>query len=111
MGKLIQECPYEPEHVHTFPKNWIFGGASGTDPRVDPRWKPDVYLYYDRSLRLLHTTSVPFCDDEAIDDFTRIAALGSDFDPVYIGVVRAGERKQHLLPWVYNKKEDLVTPR
>lgn len=109
--KLVQECPYESSHVHKFPKNWFFGGPDRTDPRADPRWLPASYLYYDAGLRLLHTTSVPFCDDEAIDDFTRVAAFGPAYDPVYIGVVRPGERKQHLLPWVYDKKEDLVSPR
>jgi hypothetical protein len=111
VGKLIQECNYEPPHVHAFPKSWVFGGPSGTDPRADPRWKPDIYTYYDAGLQVLHVTSVPFCDDEAIDDFTHVADFGPGYHPVYIGVVRAGERKLTLLPWVYDEKEDEVNPR
>jgi hypothetical protein len=111
MPKLIQTCPYEPPHVHKFPKDWQFGGPAGTDPRADPRWSPDSFQYFDAGLRLLHTTTVPFCDDEAIDYFTSVAAFGPGYHPVYIGVVRAGTRDLKLLPWVYNEQEDLVTPR
>jgi hypothetical protein len=109
--KLIQECPYDPPHVHKFPKNWIFGGPAGTDPRADPRWTPDSYQYFDGGLRLLHTTTVPFCDDEALDAFTAVASFGPGYHPRYIGVVRAGTRKLTLLPFEYDEEEDLVTDR
>lgn len=106
---LIQECGYEPKHYHEYPDDWSFGGASGTDPRKDERFLPDTYQYLDSSLRVLHTTQVPLCDDEAIDNFTAIARYGSEFVPVYLQVKRAGKRDYVVLPFTYDTRTDLVT--
>lgn len=101
-------CPYEPEHVHVFPDDWNFGGASGTDPRADPRWKPTSYTYIDDRVRLIHTTQAPICDDQAIDEFTKVAGWGKNFNPVWLQV-RRGDVVE-MLPWTYDKLTDEVSP-
>ena len=101
----ILDCPFDPPHVHFFPDDWQFGGASGVDPRADPRWRPSTYVYFDAHLTILHVTQVPKCDDEAIDQFTFVAGWG---DPKWIQVTRPGERTATTLPVIYNKETDEV---
>lgn len=105
---LVQDCPYEPPHTHEYPDDWQFGGASGTDPRGDVRFQPAVYTYWDDKLRVIHHTSVPICDDEAIDKFTEVANYGPDYNPVYLRVKRPGEREHHTLPYRYDAEKDEV---
>lgn len=105
---LIQSCPYEPQHEHEFPDDWQFGGPGGTDPRMDPRWVPDVYVYLDDHLVTIHSTTVPFCDDEAVDYFTQVANYGPAFNPQWIQVKRATETDFHTMPFEYNSETDEV---
>jgi hypothetical protein len=106
---LVQECNYEPPHSHEFPDDWIFSGPNGWDPRGDLRWKPSSYEYLDNKLRVIHTTSIPFCDDEALDRFTAVADYGAAFNPVYIQV-RRPDRTVEILPWEYRKSTDTLHP-
>jgi hypothetical protein len=105
---IVIQCPYDPPHVHEYPDDWKFGGANGLDPRVDERYAPDTYVYFDRSLRILHLTQVPLCDDQAIDEFTKVASWSKQHDPHWLQVTRHGERNATTLPVVYNKETDEV---
>lgn len=100
-------CGYEPEHVHELPDDWQFGGPDGLDPKADPRWKPTVYTYFDDKLFPIHVTTKPFCDDEAIDDFTLVASWGQSFNPVWIQAKRL-DGTVVTLPVTYNKDTDEV---
>src|SRR6478672_10448353 len=94
-------CHYtEPPHMHEYEEDWLFGGANGLDPRADPRYKPTTYTYYDSDATLLWTTQAPLCDDQAIDEFTKIAAMGPTFRPKWLGVKRP-DGSVEMLPWVY----------
>lgn len=104
------KCRFEPEHYHEYPDDWIFDGANGLDPRADPRYRPTTYEYYDDQAQRIELTQVPLCDDQAIDEFTRVANLGPAFNPVWVSAKRPGG-KLEMLPWMYSKKEDLVSPR
>lgn len=107
---IVIECRFDPPHVHEFPDDWDFGGANGTDPRADSRWRPTTYEYIDDRLDCIHTTQTPLCDDQALDEFTKIANMGRDFKPVWIRVTRPGGSPE-LLPFVYDKRTDEVRPR
>lgn len=102
---LILECPYGPDHE--FPDDWIFGGADGCHPGADPRYKPSNYEYYDGNVVILHVTSVPICDDEAIDNFTWVANLGPSFDPKWLSVRRPDGTTKMLA--TYDKATDTAT--
>lgn len=104
----VIECSYEPVHTHSFPRDWTFGGANGLDPRTDPRFMADTYIYYDDKLNLLHITSAPLCDEQAIDEFTKVASWGPTFNPRWLQVRRFGERSPITLPVEYFKDEDAV---
>lgn len=104
---LVQDCLFEPAHVHEYEADWQFGGPLGTDPRSDPRFLSAVYVYLDGTLHPVHTTSAYICDDEAIDQFTQIADWG--LAPVYLQVTRPGE-KPVMIPWTYDEATDTVTP-
>jgi hypothetical protein len=99
-----------PPHTHTYPDDWVFGGANGVDPRADVRWRPTTYIYYSGTLEVLHTTQVPLCDDDALDRFTNVAGYGPEYDPVVLMAVREDGTRE-LLPWKYNKSDDTLTPR
>jgi hypothetical protein len=102
-------CHYtDPPHEHTYPDDWIFGGASGNDPRADPRYKACTYTYYDADASALWITQTPLCDDRAIDEFTKIANMGKTFNPKWLGVKRPDESVD-MLPWVYDKQTDTAT--
>ena len=98
------------EHWHSFPNDWEFGGPNGTDPRADRRWKQTTYQYYDSSARVIHTTQIPLCDDQAVDEFTKVANYGAKFDPKWVSARRSDGVVQ-MLPWVYDKTTDEVTER
>ena len=104
------KCRFEPEHYHEYPDDWQFGGANGLDPRADPRWRGTTYEYYNAQAERIELTQVPLCDDQAIDEFTRVANLGPGFDPVWLSAKRPGGALE-MLPWTYDKKTDEVSPR
>jgi hypothetical protein len=106
----ILTCRYEPPHTHEYPDDWQFDGANGLDPRADPRYRGSTYFYYDADLTLLEVTQVPLCDDQALDEFTKVAGYGPRFNPRYIQVKRPGESKPSPMPWNYYKETDEVVP-
>jgi hypothetical protein len=109
MTTLVRKrCKYDPPHEHQYLDGWDFGGASGEDPRNDSRWKPSTYRYYDANLKQIYLTQTPICDDQAIDEFSKVVSFGSKYNPVYISVVRPGETEPSILPWKYDKKTDEV---
>jgi hypothetical protein len=99
------ECDYsDPPHVHEYPDDWQFGGADELDPRADPRWKPTTYTYTTE----ITVTQVPLCDDQAIDEFTRICQWRGA-TPRWVAAKRPGE-KAEMLPWLYDADNDTVYP-
>lgn len=102
---LYQDCEFGEPHQHVYPADWIFGGASGTDPRSDPRWKPTNYEYYDDKARLIWSTHVQICDEEAIDYFTFVASIGPDWKPVWVAAKRP-DGSVEMLPVEYDKITD-----
>jgi hypothetical protein len=105
---IVQVCSYYPPHAHEFPDDWIFDGANGQDPRADPRWMPTTYHYFDEKLKLIHITQTPLCDEQAIDEFTKVRNMGPGFRPMYIGARRPGMREPENLPFIYNPSTDEV---
>jgi hypothetical protein len=100
----VVECSYDgPDHV--FPSDWTFGGADGDDPRADPRWLPTTYRYFSEQLDLICTTQTPLCDDQAVDEFTKVATYSN---PKFVSAQRPGEDKPTMLPWEYTKADDIV---
>lgn len=102
-------CGYEPEHTHSYPDDWQFGGPNETDPRGDTRYRATTYQYFSDRAQIIHTTQVPLCDDQAIDEFTRVAGWGPGFNPVWLKAKRPDGREE-MVPWVYDKSTDTVTP-
>jgi hypothetical protein len=105
---VIIECDYLEPHEHDFPDDWILGGADGTHPGADPRWKSVTYTYYDESFRPIETTSVPTCQAQALDEFTKVANYGPGYNPVYISAKQPGEPVGAMLPFKYSKEDDSV---
>lgn len=105
-------CRYGFDHdFHEFPDDWIFGGANNADPRADPRWEPTTYLYYDWQAMIIWTTQTPLCDDQAIDEFTKIRDMGPSFRPKWLGKYIGLRRDVQMLPVVYDPATDTVTAR
>lgn len=104
---IVFNCGVEPYHEHIFPADWEFGGADGLDPRADRRYRANTYYYFDDKLKLIHTTQVPFCDDDALDRFTQVAGYGPDYNPVWLRVKRR-DGTNETLPFVYDKATDTV---
>lgn len=108
-GSVTIICHYtEPPHEHHFEAGWIFGGANGLHPGADPRWQQTTYTYYDDRAKACYTTQVPLCDDQAIDEFTKVAGYGRN--PVWLAADRP-DGTVEMLPWVYDKATDSVTER
>lgn len=107
-GVIEIECSYLEPHIHSFPEDWKFAGANGLHPGADERWSPTTYTYYDESLTPIFTTSAPTCDEQAVDEFSRVAALGIDWNPIYISAKRRGELVGTMLPFRYSKTDDTV---
>lgn len=107
---IVIECPFEPPHTHEYPDDWMMGGASGLDPRADPRWRPTTYEYYDDKLQRIAVTQTPLCDDEALDHCTAIAGRGPDWNPVWVRAIRPGDHAE-MLPWTYDKATDTLLPK
>ena len=102
-GVVVVQCRYDPPHTHVYPHDWQFGGANGTHPGSDPRWRPSVYVYISSRLEVIHTTVAPLCDDEAIDRFTDHRYL----DPKWIRV-RRPDGTSETLPVIYDPETDEV---
>lgn len=92
------------EHDHLWPDDWTFGGANGLDPRADPRWMPTTYTYFGSNAQVLWISQTPLCDEEALDDFTKVATIAGS-DPKWCWVKRPGEELK-ALPYTYNKATD-----
>lgn len=105
----IIPCEWNPSTYHLWPSDWIFGGANGLDPRADPRYKTSAYEYYDDKLDIIWRTSVPVCDDHALDYFTFVADRGPSFNPVWVVAIRHNRVPQKL-QWTYDKATDTITP-
>jgi hypothetical protein len=103
------ECKFEPPHIHEFPEDWLFDGANGLDPRADNRWRPTTYVYYDCNLAPIFLTQTPLCDDQAIEEFTKVAKFGKQWKPVYLAVKRPDMTAPEMLGWKYDKETDEVT--
>lgn len=104
-------CPYDEDcEQHKFPGDWKIGGATGEDPRVDVRWVPDTYEYYDGEVHVIHTTSALLCDEHALDYFTKVASWGPTMNPIWVSVIRHGTRQVIMLPWTYDKVTDMLAP-
>jgi len=99
-------CRYDEEHE--YPDDWTFGGTDGNDPRADPRWQPTIYSYLDDHLVSVHTTITPLCDEEALDEFTKVCNFG-DLHPVYLEVKRPSGEVE-VLPFRYLESEDTLYP-
>ena len=109
---MILECKYdtEPGHrPHEFPDDWVLGGPLGNDPRADPRWRGTTYSYLDDRLREVHWTQVPLCDDQALDEFTKVANFGPNFNPTYLQCKRPGGEVV-VLGWKYDPDTDTLHP-
>lgn len=100
---IVKECRFEPPHTHEWPDDWEFGGATGQDPRSDPRWRPTTYVYLDEGLHRVHLTQTPLCDDQAIDEFTRYRGSRASYLQV-----RRPDSGLELLPFQYNPDTDEV---
>ena len=101
-------CRHEPEHYHEYPDDWEFGGANGTDPAADPRWRGDTYTYWSDRFELLEVVSFVRCDDQALDHFTVIAQHFPKDNPHFVQVKRYGSREAITLPFRYNRVTDEV---
>lgn len=59
-----------PECRHPLPGDWDFGidpaSSEAGEPRTDPRWQPQTFLYLDSKLKRITITQVPRCVHEAI---------------------------------------------
>lgn len=102
---MVLDCGYD-DGLHEFPEDWIFGGANESDPRSDPRWMPTTYQYYDEKLKIIHVTQTPLCDEQAIDEFTKVTEFGSQYKPVYLAVKRRGESQFEMIPVQYDQATD-----
>lgn len=110
MSDLIEiECGFtDPPHVHTYPADWLFGGADGLHPGADKRFLPTTYTYYDADTTELTVSQIPLCDDEALDYFTKIAQIKGS-NPRWCSAKRPGG-KLEMLPFLYDKASDTVYP-
>jgi hypothetical protein len=108
LGEIIRiTCNYtDPPHFHDYPSDWIFGGADGTHPAPDPRWRSTTYVYLDAEFKPVYMTSEYLCDDEAIDKFTWVRDSIQGAKPKYLMAQRPGESKPKALPWIYDIKTD-----
>lgn len=106
---MIVKCDYFELHTHEYPDDWFFGGPRNADPRADPRWLPTTYRYVDDRLDTIYDTQTPKCDEQAIDEFTKVASFGPDFNPVWLMVKRPWSDKFETLTLMYNKATDEVS--
>lgn len=102
---MIQfDCPFGGR-PHEYPDDWVLGGANNKHPGADPRLETRIYTYWSDKVEILWTTSIPICDDQAIDMFTWVANIGRGCNPTRISV-RIGKNKEIMLPVIYDKSTD-----
>lgn len=106
MKRIPCRYAFGDHQLHEYPDDWKFGGANGLDPRADPRWLPTTYTYYDFQAVPVWTTQTPLCDEQAVDEFTKIRDRG--LHPKWIGKKTLGDYKTEMLPWVYDEATDEV---
>lgn len=99
------DCGYS-DGPHVYPGDWVFGGPYHTAPQADTRWLPTTYQYRDDKLSVIHITQTPLCDEQAIDEFTRVASWGPTLRPKFLEVKRPGEEKFTMLPVEYDVATD-----
>jgi hypothetical protein len=83
----LWEMTYEqadPECKHPLPGDWEFAGATGEDPRADPRWQPETFSYLDRMLHRITITQVPRCIHEAIGSHKTLVERRTDRKVFYV---------------------------
>lgn len=103
---IVVECEYLERHEHVFPGSWHFGGADGTHPGADPRFKSTTYKFLDCDLNPVFTSSMFTCDEMALDYFTHLKEAGHIAR--YLAARRQDEKKYELIPWVYNAELDTL---
>lgn len=96
-------------HEHLYTLDWEIAGCSGLDPRIDVRYVPTSYEYYDVDTTSLWLTQVPFCDDEALDYFTFVAGIRGA-NPRWVSAKRPSGIIE-MLPYYYYADRDEVVPR
>ena len=79
--------------------------TESTDP---PSREAVAYQYLDDHLNILHHSSVPKTDDEAIDYFTFVADMGPLFHPKFIAAKRPGSLRYDVLQVWYEEETDEV---
>lgn len=104
---MLVECNYGGP-PHEFPDDWTFGGANNLHPGADPRWSATTYEYYDDQITVVCLTQAPICDDQALDEFTRVARRGHN--PIWLSAHRA-DGSLEMLPWTYDKASDTLFPK
>lgn len=103
--KYVQD---DPECLHIFPQDWHFGGATGEDPRADPRWLPSTYLFIDRMFQGRCHTSEPFCDHDAVGPFREKvnSRVHRDHEIFFVMVQRPGSDKSEP---IYTRTEEAIS--
>lgn len=96
-------------HEHIYPGDWIFGGADGTHPASDPRYKPTTYTYRDEELDHIYVTQTPLCEEQALDEFTWVRNTFPGSNPVYLEITLPGEVPK-FARWRYNSTNDTLSP-
>lgn len=104
----IWTCSFGIEHE--YPDDWNFG-PNHNDPRYDWRYEPTSYIYLDADMKGGWQTSAPLCDDEALDDFTKVQ-LAANYDPPlkWLMARRPGEGKPKIVPFYYSMEDDTIYP-
>jgi hypothetical protein len=76
-----------------------------TCPDYDPNDKhvreAAAYQYMDEGFHVLHTTSMPLCDEDAVDTFRIVAIWFPDDLPRYVLRKEFGEDTFHMIPGQY----------
>lgn len=108
--ETVINCTYLDEpHEHVYPGDWIFGGACGTHPGADPRYRPTTYTYRNEMLEHIYVTQAPLCEEQALDEFTNVSQNFPGSNPVYLEIVLPGGVPK-LSRWRYNSSEDTLSP-
>lgn len=85
-------------------------------PREEEDTSPDLereaagYQYRDSSFQIIHTTSVPMTDQEALEYCSIVDAWFLDVSPMYVEVRRLDSGHYKMLPYVYDAETREVAP-